>query len=395
MPLRIVQITNEPYGFDTANGVQHVAYRLVEAQADRGDVIALFTRDDHGLHVFGPGVEPPEHNGAEITFGRSIRERLLAAYFEPELAADVLAWRPDIVHFHSVHVPQNVALAAYLQRCRIPYCVTVHGGLFATALERRRLAKAAFKRLFELRYLNGALFVHALSPDEADVIRSHGVTAPIVMAPNGLPPGIDLPPTRSDALFTQYPWIRGRQVFMFIGRLEPWQKGLDLLFQAFADAALQRTVVVLVGPDDGGSLTTLRALAERLGILPDVVFAGPAFGQDRANFLAAADVFVHPSRWEGVSLSVLAAAAAGKACLITREADPLGSLGRAHAAFIVDGTVRGIAAGLRAVSDASREQLEEIGARARRVVEGEFSWSLAARALAEAYRSAPGTLRQQ
>ena len=95
----------------------------------------------------------------------------------------------------------------------------------------------------------------------------------------------------------------------------------------------------------------LEALAGRLGVSQQVVFTGPAFGEDRANLFAAADVFVHPSRWEGVSLSVLAAAAAGKPCLITREADPLGQLERAEAAIVVDADCR---RALPRVSDARR-----------------------------------------
>jgi glycosyltransferase involved in cell wall biosynthesis len=387
MSLRIAQITNEPYGFDTANGVQHVAYCLVRALAENGDAVALFTRDDHAVHLFG-GAKQPSGRHPTVAPGTSIRERVLRRYFEPTLAADVLAWQPDVVHFHSIHVPQNVVLASYLRRCGIPYCVTIHGALFRSALERRRLRKTVFKQLFELSYLNQALFVHALSPHEADVIRRHGVMASIVMVPNGLPPGIHLPVTRPDILFARYPELRGRRVFMFIGRLEPWQKGLDLLFEAFARADLRQSALVLVGPEDDASLATLMALAERLGILSDVVFAGPAFGPDRANLLAAADVFVHPSRWEGVSLSVLAAAAAGKACLITREADPLGVLERARAALIVETTVHGIGEGLKGASHATRDELQAIGTRARHAVEGEFSWLSAARTLSSAYRNA-------
>src|SRR5688572_33489214 len=52
---------------------------------------------------------------------------------------------------------------------------------------------------------------------------------------------------------------------------------------------------------------------------------------------------------------------------LTRQADPLGALERAQAAFIVDATVDGIAQGLRAAKAASREDLDAIGRRARRV----------------------------
>ena len=83
-------------------------------------------------------------DGARASVGRSLRQRLLSRYFEQSLAEDVLAWQPDIVHFHSVHIPQNVALAAHLGRAGIPYCVTVHGGLFRAALRRGRLKKTLF-----------------------------------------------------------------------------------------------------------------------------------------------------------------------------------------------------------------------------------------------------------
>ena len=61
---------------------------------------------------------------------------------------------------------------------------------------------------------------------------------------------------------------------MFIGRLDPWQKGLDLLVEAFAHAGLREAALVLVGPDCRGSRHALATLAERLGISSHVVFIG-------------------------------------------------------------------------------------------------------------------------
>jgi glycosyltransferase involved in cell wall biosynthesis len=175
---------------------------------------------------------------------------------------------------------------------------------------------------------------------------------------------------------------------MFIGRLDPWQKGLDLLVEAFARAGLHDAGLVLVGPDCRGSRRTLEALADRLGVSAQVVFTGPAFGDDRANLFAAADVFVHPSRWEGVSLAVLAAAAAGKPCLITREADPLGELERAEAAIVVEATVSSIAAGLRRAATLSDQERQAMGQHARRVAEAQFTWPSIADKLGDFYRSA-------
>jgi glycosyltransferase involved in cell wall biosynthesis len=266
--------------------------------------------------------------------------------------------------------------------------VTVHGALFRSALERSRFKKAVFNLLFERRYLNGARFIHALSPREIEVIRRYGIVRPVSLVPNGLPPDAEAAALRPDALFAEYPWLRHQRRFMFIGRLDPWQKGLDLLVEAFATAALPDAALVLIGPDCRGSRRALMDLAKRFGIASRLVLAAPAFGKDRANLLAAAHVFVHPSRWEGVSLSVLAAAAAAKPCLITRDADPLGQLERAEAALIVDASVSSIAAGLTRAAMLSAEELQALGERAKGVARAQFTWPLIADETVAAYRRA-------
>jgi glycosyltransferase involved in cell wall biosynthesis len=395
MPLRIAHVINEPFGSESANGVQQVVYCLAQAQAALGEAVAVFSRED-GTHLLGIAAEalsrPPRTTPAG---GGSLRHRLLSRYPDQGLAQNVVAWMPDIVHFHSVHIPRNVWLASHLVQSAIPYCVTVHGALFPAALQRGRMKKALFSHLVERRYLNDAQFIHAVSRTEAEVIRRHGMEPPVVVVPNGLPPDAGVQPSRPDALYEGRPWLRDRQVFMFIGRLDPWQKGLDLLIEGFASAGLRDAALVLVGPDCGNSRSTLAALADRLGVASVLAFTGPAFGEARANLFAAADVFVHPSRWEGLSLSVLAAAAAGKPCLITREADPLSALERADAALIVDASVSSIAAGLRHAATIGREALEEMGTRARRVARDHFTWPAIAGRLVEAYRSALGPSRDR
>jgi len=386
--VRIVHVTNEPFGLQMASGVQHVVYCLARAQAETGESVTVFTRDDEAVHVLGTDDLPTPRRQLTCRRDRSLRERVLFRYFERRLTEDVLASIPDIVHFHSIHIPENVVLAACLRRAGVPYCVTVHGALFSSALYRRRMKKAVFNLLFERNYLNNAHFIHALNVQEEEVLLQHGINRPVVVVPNGLPPATDVRASRPDTLYASHPRLRGRHIFMFIGRMDAWQKGLDLLIEAFARARLRDAALVLIGPDYGGSRHTLATLADRLGVSSEVVFIEPVFGEDRANMLAAADVFVHPSRWEGVSLSVLAAAAAGKPCLITREADPLGGLEQGQAAIIVKPSVSSITEGLKRATELGRPALRDMGGRARRVAEGSFTWNSIAVRLIEAYQSA-------
>jgi glycosyltransferase involved in cell wall biosynthesis len=388
--MRIAHVLAAPFGAASANGVSEMVRDLACAQVAAGDRVAVFSSVDGG-HILGasddPGRRPP---GVLPGRGMPLAERLIAKHLNRPLVDDVLAWQPDVVHFHSVHVPHHVMMAVRLCRDGIPYGVTVHGGLFPAALRRGHLKKAAFNLLFERQFLNSARFIHALSSDEADAIRRYGVACTIPIVPNGIPTDAGLEPSRPDALYRAHPHLRHRRIFMFIGRLDPCHKGVDLSIAGFARAAPDGAALVLVGPDFRGSRRRLEQLSQRLGIPDHVIFTGPAFGEDRANLLAAADVFIHPSRWEGLSLSVLTAAAAGKPCLITRCADPLSSLERAGAAIVVESTVAGVAAGVRGFSTLGARDLEIMGARAKQVSLTYPRWSEVADRLLQTYRRALG-----
>ena len=112
--------------------------------------------------------------------------------------------------------------------------------------------------------------------------------------------GVPLPPERvqlitGDATFE---WIA-------VGRLAP-VKDYPTLVRAFARLPLEPHLTIAgTGPEE----QSLRALAVTLGIADRVAFAG--FVPDVQPLLASADAFVLSSRWEGLPVSLLEAAAAG------------------------------------------------------------------------------------
>ena len=121
-----------------------------------------------------------------------------------------------------------------------------------------------------------------------------------------------------------------------------------------------------------------------------VHFLGPLRGREKFECLAGADVFVHPSRWEGLPHAVLEAAAVGLPGLLTRVADPLGRLSETGAARVVEPSPDAIAAGLRELARLDATELQRMGRRAREVSR-EFTWQRAAREMNEAYRRHIGT----
>jgi len=97
-----------------------------------------------------------------------------------------------------------------------------------------------------------------------------------------------------------------------VGRLE-WQKGHELLITAFARSgyAASHELVIL---GEGSRLPDLRRLAGELGVADRVHFAG--FTANPHAWMAAADLFVLPSRWEGFPNAAAEAMAAGAPLLL-------------------------------------------------------------------------------
>jgi glycosyltransferase involved in cell wall biosynthesis len=90
-----------------------------------------------------------------------------------------------------------------------------------------------------------------------------------------------------------------------VGRLT-YQKGFDVLLQAFALVPRQDIVLVIAGVGENDA--SLRGLAAKLGLQNRVHFLG--YRRDVPRLMPSFDVYVHASRFEGLPIVVLEAIAA-------------------------------------------------------------------------------------
>lgn len=360
---------------DTANGVEKTIYHLAMNQAALG----------HEVQIIGISPKPaiPIPGVAVRNYAPpSLPWRLPAGLLD-----GIVIGKPDIVHFHSIYVPSNVLLATALRKAGIPYVVTPHGNCARALLKRRPYLKMPYKWLMERPYLNRASFVHSMG-DEAE-IRHYGVEVSIVEIPNGIDastlPGKGV---GENAILKLKPGWQGKTIFTFVGRLDTEQKGLDLLLQGLRLAIDQRSNVgvVLVGPDWKGRRSGLEQLVQSLGLEDAVLFTGGAFGSQKYEYISSADFFVHTSRWEGMSFSVVEALACGRPCLITHAANPCRLIGKYDAGYLVDNDPPAIAKGIIALALTTRERREAMSAAALELVFTELSWKKIASDMTEAYR---------
>jgi glycosyltransferase involved in cell wall biosynthesis len=219
----------------------------------------------------------------------------------------VKAVQPDLVHLHS----SKAGLAGRLaMRGASATVFQPHGWSFQATTGVLRQATIRWERLGS-RWADRILCV---SEGEADEAAEIGIRRDRLAVVSN---GVDLSDwpaatAESRAAARERLGIEGdTPVVVNVGRLSR-QKGQDLLLAAWPTVryAVEGARLYLVG--DGPDRD---ALAASIGTDDDVVLVG--LSREVPLWLAAADVVVMASRWEGMSLFVLEAAAAGRSLVVT------------------------------------------------------------------------------
>lgn len=250
------------------------------------------------------------------------------------------------------HLQQRKALLPYWKHTRswnphILFSGGNHGHLLSTlawqgsrgtrilrisnALEQAREdgPRAGWKRRLKFRWLTGQadrLVLVSPSLERDPLLRPLIASGKALVIPNG----VDIERVRRGAREPpQHPWLKERHLplVLAVGR-HARQKNFPLLLEAFARARRQVPMRLLfLGEDQGQAVAELRDLARRRGVGSDVTFEPPT--ANPFSVLAAADVFVLPSLWEGSSNVLLEAIACGTPVVASRMAG--------NAAEVLDG----------------------------------------------------------
>lgn len=196
----------------------------------------------------------------------------------------------------------------------------------------------------------------------------------------GIPHGIDTRRFRPATAEAKAGWRRELRlptaalIVTFTGRLLRG-KGLDTLLQAFAALASRDTLLhlLLVGSGEGQSLSVedeLRTKVHEQGLDARVTFAGRV--EDVAPYLGASDVFVFPSVFEAMGLSLLEAAACGLPCLGSRTGGIVDVIEDGVSGFLVDPAEPDELAEKLAMLAADAGLRQSMGRNGRRIVEERF-----------------------
>ena len=285
----------------------------------------------------------------------------------------------DAIVLNGIFQPDLLAVSLAARRARLPYVVSPHDpyhpAIFALNGRRKRLYWFAIERAI----LQHSVAVQVLSSIHEDHLRNHGIDRPVIAVPNGY----DLDPAQSvtPPHPAQQPVTLG-----YLGRLDAWHKGIDLLLEGFAMArgSHHDLRLVLQGPD-WGDRPMLEALARRLGVSDVVDFREPD-PAPAAEIIAGWDALVAPSRFDGFPLTVLEAMAAGRPVICSKEAGVVEHVVASGCGIAMSASAHGVAQAILQLL-ASRDQWAALGMAGHRYLIAHLNWDAIAGRAAESYRA--------
>jgi glycosyltransferase involved in cell wall biosynthesis len=297
-PLEIAHVTGES-GF---SGGEVQVFLLMEGLRKRGHRNLLICPPESA------SAREAQHRGFEIRCARMRSDASLLGALR--IRAHLRACRPDLVHLHTGRADWLGGLAAWQL------------GLPAITTRRmdRRVGRSPRKRFLYRRVVRRAV---AISPAVRKRLIRGGVAPettriiPSAVDPEALQPSAGRSATRArEGLAEDTPCL------LVLASLVA-RKGIDVLLDALARLDAHAAPPVLWIAGEGPERDALERRARGLGLAQRVRFLGRR--SDAGDLLAACDIFVLPSRLEGLGVAALEAMAAARPVV----ASAVGGLGEA------------------------------------------------------------------
>ena len=251
---------------------------------------------------------------------------------------------PDFVIFHSLYGLNDVFFSFYLRYRDIPYMIEPHGGTSLDNAKKNKMKKKMANFVYANNFIHHAAGLIYLNKKEMEDCVFRGIRQNGVVVPNG---------TRIHGLLG-----KDRSVdvvkFIFLARIDIYQKGLDLLFPAIEEAntkgAINKAEFHFYGksrvPQWAKTFEEYLAKASK-----NVIYHGPVTGKEKDNAFINGDVFILTSRYEGMPIAVLEALSYGLPCLLTQQTNVTDLIVKKDCGWVTNTSIEAICYSILSVID--------------------------------------------
>lgn len=295
---------------------------------------------------------------------------------------------PDIVHFHTFN---NIFQCALSKRCvqqKWPYIISPRAEMTYLAQGAKRTKKRIANLLCFNSHVKHAVAIHTLTTRETEESRVLFKFNKAIIVPNGIEDYLleaaeKLLPADLGEFARKADLILG-----FVGRIEMYHKGLDLLLRAMAILKSQHIEfnckLFLVGPfHRKNDKLAFNSVVESLGIKGNIKLLGPKFSEEKLRYFLACDVFVHTSRFEGMPMAVLEAMALKRPCLVTPGTN-MADVVRQGGGWECQPNPQSIAEAIKSIYK-EKDSFQALGLKSHKLIQSQFTWHKVAQQLCAEY----------
>lgn len=271
--------------------------------------------------------------------------------------------KPDIVIFHEIYKPEYLHISKVLRKKKIPYIIIPHGSLTKEAQKIKRAKKLLGNILFR-PFFNKAKAIQCLSEKEQK--NSIG-SAPKFVGTNGW-----LLPEKKKTSFGV-----GKIKFVFVGRLDFYIKGFDIMLDAFKllmkSPYKNEFELHIYGPDYQGRYAHVEEMIAERNLGKCVFLHHAIFGKEKEKVLMESDIFIQTSRSEGMPMGILEALGYGLPCLITLGTTLGGFVENYNAGWVAETDTQSVYENLIQIMK-EKNTLEEKSENAKKLIGDNFAW---------------------
>lgn len=273
---------------------------------------------------------------------------------------------PDLVVIEEVYPHRFSRIIADVQKAHIPYVIIPRSQLTRQGQQRKPLKKWLGNLIYYKQLVRKAAAIQYLTNQEKQDSGDKWNKNSFVL-PNGIAM-LNVPAKTFSS---------GKIQAVYVGRLEKYQKGLDVLVEACRQMkdklVAAHFTLTLYGPGYEQTQAYLQGLIRQYA-LEQIVFVRPAvFKEEKASVLQQADAFVMTSRFEGHPMGLIEALAYGLPSLVTTGTNMREEVDKYDAGWTADTSVESVVAALtKMLSD--RALFAQKSANARRLAQ-QYDWA--------------------
>lgn len=274
------------FGKHKLNAIYHVVSALAKEQISMGHDVKISINTSHQII-----------DNNQIIYSKKKEEFFLLTK----------SFSPDIVVFHSFYDYTHYVFSKILNRLNIPYIIVFHGGANINNFKKSYLKHWLANYLFFNSYVKNSKGVIYLNDAESDKSIFKKQQSDFAIIPNGIEtPDIEFRNIQKNKIRVS-----------FLGRLDVWVKGLDLLVSTFDLIKSSEISNKIEFKIYGQAEDDFYKEFNKFGSL--VEYCGYVSGDSKRKAFTNTDILISPSRTEGMPMAILEALSYGIPCIITPQ----------------------------------------------------------------------------